>query len=47
MSNENMTSLFSIRRTAHKTHLKAKEIREQSAAYFLHGGGAERQNDCT
>jgi hypothetical protein len=28
MSNENMTSLFPIRKTAHKPTLKAKEIRE-------------------
>jgi len=37
MSNENMTSLFPIRKTARKPPLKAKEIREELAAYFLSG----------
>jgi hypothetical protein len=46
MSNENMTSLFPIRKTGRKTTLKAKEIREELAAYFLSGGKAEWQNDC-
>ena len=35
MSNENMTSLFPIRKTARKPPLRAKEIREELAAYFL------------
>ena len=35
MSNENMTALFPIRKIAHKPPLKAKEIREELAAYFL------------
>jgi len=47
MSNANMTSLFSIRKTAHKPPLKAKEIRKELAAYFLSGGGVDWQNDCT
>jgi len=46
MSNENMTSLFPIRKIACKPPLKAKEIREELAAYFLSGGRVERQNDC-
>jgi hypothetical protein len=46
MSNENVTSLFPIRKIARKPHLKAKEIREESAAYFLSGGKVEWQNDC-
>jgi len=46
MSNENMASLFPIRKTARKPHLKAKEIRKELAAYFLSGGRAEWQNDC-
>jgi hypothetical protein len=37
MSNENTTSLFSIRKIARKQILKAKEIREELAAYFLSG----------
>jgi len=41
-----MTSLFSIRKTAYKPPLKAKEIRGELAAYFL-SGGVEWQNDCT
>ena len=45
MSNENMTSLFPIRKTARKPNLKAKEIREE-LAYFLNGGRVEWQNDC-
>ena len=47
MSNENMTPLFSIRKIAHKPTLKAKEIREELAAYFLNGGRLEWQNNCT
>jgi len=47
MSNENMISLFSIRKTAYKTPSKAKELREELAAYFLSGGGIEWQNYCT
>jgi len=35
MNNANMTSLFPIRKIARKPPLKAKEIREESAAYFL------------
>ena len=46
MSNENMTSLFPIRKIARKPALKAKEIREELAAYFLSGGRVEWQNDC-
>jgi len=46
MSNENMTSLFPIRKIARKPPLKAKEIREGLAAYFLSGGRVEWQNDC-
>ena len=33
MNNENMTSLFPIRKIALKPPLKAKEIREELAAY--------------
>jgi hypothetical protein len=33
MSNENMTALFPIRKTACKPTLKAKEIREEIAAW--------------
>jgi len=40
MSNDNMTSLFPAR----KPTLKAKEIREEFAAYFLSGGRVEWQN---
>jgi len=47
MSNENMTSIFPIRNSAHKPTLKVKEIREELAAYFLSGGRVEWQNDCT
>jgi len=47
MSNENMTSLFPIRKTARKPTLKVKEIREELAAYFLSGGKGEWQNDCS
>ena len=47
MSNENMTSLFPIRKTAPKPTLKMKEIRKELAAYFLSGGRVEWQNDCT
>jgi hypothetical protein len=46
MSNENMTPLFPIIKTAHKPIVRAKEIREELAAYFLSGGRIERQNDC-
>ena len=45
MSNENMTSLFPIREIVRKPPLKAKEIREELAAYFLSGGRVEWQND--
>jgi len=38
MSNENMISLFPIRKIVCKPPLKAKEIREELAAYFLSGG---------
>jgi hypothetical protein len=37
MSYENMNSLFPIRKTARKSTLKAKEIREELTAYFLSG----------
>jgi hypothetical protein len=48
MSNENMTSFFFSKKITHKPTLKAKEMREQSAAYFLSGGRADwRQNDFT
>jgi hypothetical protein len=46
MSNENMTSLFPIRKIARKPNMKAKEIREELAASFLSGGRVEWQNDC-
>jgi len=46
MSIENVTSLFPIRKIARKPPLKAKEIREELAAYFLSGGRVEWQNDC-
>jgi len=46
MSNENMTSLFPIRKIARKPTLKAKEIKEELAAYFLSRGRVEWQNDC-
>jgi len=46
MSNENMTSLFPIRKIARNPLLKAKEIRAELAAYFLSGGRVEWQNDC-
>jgi hypothetical protein len=46
MSNENMTSLFPIRKIARKPTLKAEEIREELAVYFLSGGRLEWQNDC-
>jgi len=46
MSNENMTSVLPIRKIARKPPLKAKEIREELAAYFLSGGTVECQNDC-
>jgi hypothetical protein len=38
MSNENMTSLFPIRKIARKPNLEAKETMEELAAYFLIGG---------
>ena len=41
MSNENMTSLFPIRKISRKPTLKAEEIREELAAYFLSGGRGE------
>ena len=41
-----MTSLFPIRKTARKPLLKAKEVKEKLAAYFLSGGRVEWQNDC-
>jgi len=41
ISNENMTSLVPIRKNAHKPTSKAKEIREELAAYFLSGGRVE------
>jgi len=47
MSNENMTSIFPSRKNALKPTLKAKEIREDLAAYFLSGGRVELQNDCS
>jgi len=46
-SNENMTSLFPIRKTVCKPPLKAKEIREEMATYFLSGGRVDWQNECT
>jgi hypothetical protein len=46
MSNENMTSLFPITKIARKPPLKAKEIMEELAAYFLSEGRVEWQNDC-
>ena len=46
MSNENMTSLFPIRKIARKPLLKAKEIREELAAYFLSEARVEWQNNC-
>jgi hypothetical protein len=46
MSNDSMTSLFPIRNIARKPPLKAKEIREELAAYFLSEGKVEWQNDC-
>ena len=46
MSNENITSLFPIRKIARKPTSKAKEIRKELAAYFLNGGRVEWQNDC-
>ena len=41
MCNENMTALFAIRKIARKPTLKAKEIGEELAAYFLSGGRVE------
>jgi hypothetical protein len=46
MRNENVSSLFPIRKIARKPNLKAKEIREESAAYLLRGGRVEWRNDC-
>ena len=46
MCNENMTSLFPVRKNALKPTLNAKEIREELAAYFVSGGTVEWQNDC-
>jgi len=46
MNNENTASLFPIRKIARKRNFKAKEIREELAAYFLSGGRVEWQNDC-
>jgi len=46
MSNENMTSIFPIRKIARKPTLKEKEIRKELAAYFLSGRRVEWQNDC-
>jgi len=46
MSNENVTSLCPIRKIARKPTMKANEIREQLAAYFLRGRRVEWQNDC-
>jgi hypothetical protein len=46
MSNENVNSLFPTRKIARKPTLKAKEIREELAAYLLSGGRVEWQNDC-
>jgi hypothetical protein len=46
MSNENVTSLFNIRKIARKTTTKAKEIKEELAANFLSGGRVEWQNNC-
>jgi hypothetical protein len=34
MSNENMSSLFSLKKITRIPSLKAEEMREQSAAYF-------------
>ena len=45
LSNENMTSLFPIRKIAREPTLKAKEIRKELGAYFLIGGRAEWQYD--
>ena len=44
MSNENMTSLFPIWKIARKPTLKAKEIREELAVYFLSGRWVEWQD---
>jgi hypothetical protein len=46
MGNENMASLFLIRKIARKPCLKAKEIREELAAYFLSKERVEWRNDC-
>jgi hypothetical protein len=47
LGNENMASLFPIRNIARKPPNKAKEIREELAAYFLSEGRVEWQNDYT
>jgi hypothetical protein len=47
MINENMTALFPIKNDVFKPTLKAKEIREELAAYFLSGRTVEWQNDYT
>jgi len=41
-----MTTSFPIRKIARKPNLKAKETREELAAYFLSEGRVEWQNDC-
>jgi hypothetical protein len=46
MSNENMSSLFPVRKIARKPNLKVKQIGEELAAYFVSGGRAEWKNDC-
>jgi len=44
MNNENTASLFPIRNIAVKPRLKAKEIWEELAAYFLSEGRVDWQN---
>jgi hypothetical protein len=46
MSNENMASLFPVKKIARKPTLKAKEMGEELAAYFLNEGRVDWQNDC-
>ena len=46
MSNENMASIFAIRKIALKPPSKTKEIKEELGAYFLSGRRVEWQNDC-
>jgi hypothetical protein len=41
-----MSSLFPTTKVAYKPNLKAKEIREDLATYFLSAGRVELQNDC-